>query len=254
MKFDPSLTVLESALAAILGVLEWLIGIPVSIFQGYSSLLGWSVDAANSLFDSYGYWVVFFGTLFENTLFLGVLIPGALVVVLAGLSSQDGTISFPLAFILAVAGTIIGDTISYFLGRFGWSRIARLREPVERIREPLMRRGALFVLVYHFAGYTRIVGPTAAGLFRMPLRAWAIADYTGAVIWVGAFMGVGYGLGLAGLTLNSTDRYFRYFEWGLLVIVLIWFYYLYGMAMRMWETQQASNHGGEADPVEAATD
>ncbi len=245
---------MESIPDAILGVLEWLIELPVTIFEAYSSLLRGSVDAADSLFESYGYWVVFFGTLFENTLLLGAIIPGALVVIIAGLAAQDGTISLPIAFVMGVTGTIIGDTISYFLGRFGWSRIPRLREPVERIREPLMRRGALFVISYHFAGYTRIVGPTAAGLFRMPFRAWAIADYLGAALWVAAYMGAGYALGLAGLTLDSTDEYFRYVEWGLLAVVLIWFYYLYRMAMRLWETQAANKAGGDTDQVEAAID
>ena len=250
MKFKLHLSVMESAPDAIPDILDWLIGIPVMIFEAYSSLLRGSVDAANSLFESYGYWVVFFGTLFENTLFLGAIIPGALVVILAGLATQAGTISLPLAFVLGVLGTMIGDTISYFLGRFGWSRITRLREPVERIREPLLQRGALFVLFYHFAGYTRIVGPTAAGLFRMPFRAWAVADYLGAVIWVAAYMGAGYALGLAGLTLDSTDQYFRYVEWGLLVIVLIWFYYIYRMTMRLWESKTSA----DGNPVEAAAD
>ena len=85
------------------------------------------------------------------------------------------------------------------------------------MREPILRRGVLFVLVYHFAGYTRVIGPTAAGLLRMPYRVWAPADYGGAVLWICAYFGIGYGLGVAGLTLDSTDRYFRFVEWGLLV-------------------------------------
>jgi membrane protein DedA with SNARE-associated domain len=35
------------------------------------------------LFESYGYWVVFLGTFLENTLFLGLLVPGVLVMLLA---------------------------------------------------------------------------------------------------------------------------------------------------------------------------
>ena len=92
------------------------------------------------------------------------------------------------------------------------------------MREPILRRGTLFVLFYHFAGYTRVIGPTAAGLLRMPYRAWALADHFGAVLWIFAYFGIGYGLGVAGLTLDSTDRYFRYVEWGLLVLASVWIY------------------------------
>jgi membrane protein DedA with SNARE-associated domain len=219
------LSILDSAK----DIAEWLVSLPVEIFHGYGSLLRWAADTVQSLFEDYGYWVVFFGTLFENTLLVGLIVPGALVVLLAGLAAHDGTISWPEAIALGIAGTILGDTISYFLGRYGWSRFGRsgfLSELYDKAREPLLRRGTWFVLLYHFAGYTRVIGPTAAGLLRMPMRRWAPADYGGAVLWIFGYFGIGYGLGVAGLTLDSTDRYFRYFEWGLLIAISIWAYFL----------------------------
>jgi membrane protein DedA with SNARE-associated domain len=85
-----------------------------------------------------------------------------------------------------------------------------------------MRRGVWFVLFYHFAGYTRVIGPTAAGLLRMPFRRWAMADYGGAVLWVFGYFAIGYGLGIAGLSLDSTDRWFRVAEWVLVVAMVLW--------------------------------
>jgi undecaprenyl-diphosphatase len=148
---------------------------------------------------------------------------------LAGLAAHDGTISWGEAILLGISGTIIGDTISYFLGRYGWSRFGRtkfLSELYEKAREPLLRRGVWFVLLYHFAGYTRVIGPTAAGLLRMPFQRWAPVDYGGAVLWVICYFGIGYGLGMAGLTLDSTDKYFRYVEWTLLIAIGAWAYIL----------------------------
>lgn len=218
-----------SMLDSAVDVLEWIVMVPVEIFRGYGSLLRWAADAVQSLFEDYGYWVVFFGTLCENTLLVGLIVPGALVVLLAGLAAHDGTISWPEAIALGIVGTILGDTISYFMGRYGWSRFGEtrlLRDLFEKTREPILRRGTLFVLFYHFAGYTRVVGPTAAGLLRMPYRAWALADHGGAVLWIFAYFGIGYGLGVAGLTLDSTDRYFRFIEWGLLLAISVWAYFL----------------------------
>lgn len=221
----PILSILDS----LVDVIEWLVTLPVEIFRGYGSLLRWAADAVQSLFEDYGYWVVFFGTLCENTLLVGLIVPGALVVLLAGLAAHDGTISWPGAIALGIAGTIIGDTISYFAGRYGWSRFGRtklLSDLYEKAREPLLRRGAWFVLLYHFAGYTRVIGPTAAGLLRMPYRRWAPIDYGGAVLWIFCYFGIGYGLGVAGLTLDSTDSYFRYVEWALLIGFATWAYFL----------------------------
>ena len=74
------------------------------------------------------------------------------------------------------------------------------------MREPILRRGPLFILVYHFAGYTRLVGPAAAGVFHFPFRRWAPADHTGASLWVSSYVGLGYLLGSLGFTLNSSDQ------------------------------------------------
>lgn len=219
------LIALPLVLTSALDVIEWVVTLPVEIFQGYSSLLHWAADAVQSLFERYGYWVVFFATLSENTLLVGVIVPGALVVILAGLAAHDGTIYVPFAILLGIAGTILGDTLSYFLGRYGWVRFGRskmLSELSDKVREPLLRRGPLFVVFYHFAGYTRVIGPTAAGLLRMPFRRWAIADYTGATLWICVYLGVGYGLGMLGLSLDSSDRWFRLVEYIVLVAIGMW--------------------------------
>jgi membrane protein DedA with SNARE-associated domain len=211
--------------SSILDAIQWLIDLPAAIFRAYSSLLEWAADSIGDLFDRYGYWVVFLGTLFENTLLLGLLIPGVIVILLAGIAAHDGAMNPLYAMALGFAGTVIGDTISYFMGRIGWARFGngeQLRTFSARVREPLMRRGAFFVLVYHFAGYTRVVGPAGAGLLRMPYRRWAPADHFGAALWVATFVGVGYLLGMAGITLDSTDRYFRYVEWAILIVIAVW--------------------------------
>jgi membrane protein DedA with SNARE-associated domain len=236
-------------------IVRWIVELPVRIFQAYSSALRWAADSVHSLFDQYGYWVIFFGTLVENTLLLGLIVPGLIVVVLAGLAAQDGAMSFPIATALGILGTVIGDTISYFMGRFGWARFGHmgsLREFSEKVREPILRKGPMFVLLYHFAGYTRVVGPAGAGLLRMPYRRWAPADYTGAALWVTTYMAIGYGLGLLGLSLDSTDRWFRVVEWALLGLFMVWGYLMLQAGQRaLQEHLGAKDEDERAPPVEA---
>jgi membrane protein DedA with SNARE-associated domain len=256
----PNLSLSFTLLAiSAMDILDSLLELPETVFHGYSSLIRSAADAAQDLFESYGYWVIFFGTLFENTLLLGLIIPGALVLIIAGLAAHDGAISVPYAILLGVLGTVIGDTISYCLGRFGWTRFGRaqmFRDFNERVREPILRRGTLFVLVYHFAGYTRVVGPTAAGFLKMPYVKWAPADYGGAALWVCLYMAIGYGLGVLGFSLDSSDSYFRFVEWGLLILVMAWGYYLYRVSARAWERRQQEQEEAEEhqDLVPASRD
>jgi membrane protein DedA with SNARE-associated domain len=227
---DPfSATIATLILASPLDILEWLAKLPLEIFRGYSSLLHWAADTAQSLFEDYGYWVIFVGTLSENTLLVGLIVPGALVVLLAGLAAQDGTISLPLAIVFGVAGTVLGDSLSYLMGRYGWSRFGHVKLLSElslKVRAPILRRGVMFVLFYHFAGYTRVIGPTSAGMLRMPYRRWAPADYSGAFLWICSYLAAGYGLGALGFSLDASDKWFRLFEYVLFVAVCVWLLFI----------------------------
>ena len=206
-----------------------------------------------ALFESYGYWVVFLGAFLENTIFLGLLVPGNLVMLLAGLSAQEGLLSLPLAVGLGIAGTAAGDTVSYVTGRLGWHRLlTRLggegfNRWSERLRRPMMRWSVLFVLFYHFAGYSRLVGPAASGALRMPARRWMLLDYAGASLWVTTYVMAGYGLGHLGLTLDSTKGNFRIFEWLLFAAFVTWIIILAASTRRLMRRRRT------AQEQEAAT-
>ncbi len=196
-------------------------------FSSFSWLTEQALKIAKDLFESYGYLTVFLAPLLENTILLGLLVPGVLVMMLAGLSAHEGLIDLWPAIPLGIAGAWIGDSISYGIGRYGWQRLgpeARLVRWSERMREPLLEHSVWLVLMYHFFGYSRVIGPAAAGFVRMPLARWVLLDYTGAALWVVAYMTAGYLLGVFGLSLDASDRNVRTFElilFGLAVIAVV---------------------------------
>jgi len=199
-------------------------------FDGYRWLVRESVGLARDLFRDYGYLVVFLGTCLENTLFLGLFIPGIFVLLLAGISAENGLISFPLALVIGVAGTSLGDTASYLAGRFGWKRALEHTRNVpwmDTIQAALRRHPALFVLAYHFMGYTRLVGPILAGAFRLPALRWWLLDFAGAVLWVTTYLSLGFLFGRLGFELDEAEDNVRRLEWlfvglALAGIVLWW--------------------------------
>ncbi len=220
----------------------------------FGGLAEYIAEVTRNLFESYGYWVVFLGTLAENTLFLGLLVPGVLVIFLAGLEAEEGVLNLPLVLGLGIAGTVLGDTISYTVGRLFWRRLLRNEQAArwaERLREPIYRWRVLFVLLYHFAGYSRLLGPAAAGVLRIPLRQWAPLDYAGAALWVSVFALAGFFGGTLGLTLDPEKGNFRIFEWALLAAFVIWILILARTAQRRWARahQKASEEGQPPAPM-----
>jgi len=198
---------------------------PVRDFFGnFNWLTEHALSLAQDLFESYGYLTIFLAPMVENTLFLGALIPGTIIMMLAGLSAHDGLIDLWPAIPLGIAGAIIGDTISYGMGRFGFQRLgpeSRLVRWSERMREPLLESSWWLILSYHFAGYSRLIGPAASGFIRIPFLRWMLLDYIGVALWVVAFMTGGYLLGVFGLSLDDSDRNVRVFEIILFALFII---------------------------------
>ena len=203
----------------------------VSPFEGANAVLQapqrfgeWVLAKLEHLFADYGYYVVFLGIFLENAMFLGLLVPGSIILILAGLSAENGSISLPLVIVVAVSATLIGDTMSYLIGRLGWVRLlerAGLGEPMAKLERAMNENSRWIILAYHFAGYSRAVGPAAAGLFRVPYRRWAPLDYAGATAWVIAYAMIGVVLGLFGVEFGDTKSMMRVIEVMFTVLLVV---------------------------------
>lgn len=218
-----------------------------NFFGSFSWLTEQALKIANDLFESYGYLTVFLAPLLENTIFLGALIPGLLVMLLAGLSAHDGLINLWPAIPLAIVGAWIGDTISYGIGRFWWQRLSaesRLVRWAEGMREPLMEQSGWLIVVYHFFGYSRMIGPAASGFLRVPFPRWMLLDYIGSTLWVIVFMMLGYVLGVFGLSLDATEGNVRVVEILLFVLAATGVTFLV-MRTRRRQAEQAALPGEE---------
>jgi len=220
-------------------------------FGGFGWLTEQAIRLTKEVFERYGELAVFLGPLLENTIFLGAFIPGTLLMLLAGVATQDGLLDLRLAIPLGIAGAIIGDTISYGIGRFGWQRLgpeARLVRWSEQMREPLLNHSIWLVLSYHFAGYSRLIGPAAAGFLRMPLLRWMLLDYLGVALWVCVFITSGYLLGVAGLSLDdSSERSVRMFE------IIVFAFFAIGVFVVVRRASRERARREEAVPDAAAS-
>ena len=221
--------------------------------NAFQRLSEWTLRKLEHLFKDYGYYVVFFGILAENSMFLGFLIPGSIILILAGLSAENGSINLWLVLGAAVAGALIGDTLSYMTGRFGWRRSferGAMGEMIERVRTRMNSNRTWIILAYHFAGYSRAVGPLASGLFKIPYRKWAPLDYAGATVWVCVYALLGVVLGLFGLEFGDTKTMARFLE--LFFTALIAGAIVFAVIRSMRQNRAAMSAPEDAQPSPAA--
>src|SRR5215471_14683920 len=145
----------------------------------------------------HGYWVVFAFVLAEQ---IGLPIPATPVLLAMGALAGLGRLSFPHALCLSVLASLFGDCLWYWLGRKRGYSVLNLMcrialEPdscVRRTENVFSRYGAGSLLFAKFVPGLSTAAPPLAGLFRMPLWRFWLADGAGALLWVGAFSGLGY--------------------------------------------------------------
>lgn len=154
--------------------------------------------------------------------FLGAVLEGETVLLLAGLLAHSGHLQFPLVVAAAAAGGFAGDQLFFLLGRRHGGRLLarfpRLNGAAMRADGMLARHHVLFILANRFLYGLRIAGPLAVGMSAVPAGRFALLNLIGAVIWGLAITGAGYFFGQAMELLLGDIR--RMEEWLLGAIVV----------------------------------
>lgn len=187
--------------------------------------------------------------LLEATVGVGVVFPGVVLMFLAGAYAAEGDASLAAVFLFALAGTIIGDTWSYGLGRWGsrWLAGGRFASSL-RLGEALASGQTRWLIpFYHLHSATRAVGPFGSGALRLPLRLWLPLDYLGAVIANVAWVGSGALIGQAVLTERGTLEPNPLLRIGLAMLAGAWLLVAHGALTRRLRSLRAEQ-AGEAAP------
>lgn len=164
------------------------------------------VELLVDFFWRVGHWsylLLFIATMLESAAFLGLLVPGETLTVLAGVLASAGLLGLPESMAVAAVGAAVGDSIGYELGRHlgrAWllahgPRIGLRHTALQRLDELFVRHGGKTVLVARFVGILRALAPFIAGASRMPYRWFLLFNVMGAVLWAVAFVSLGYALG-----------------------------------------------------------
>ncbi|MBY4675684.1 bifunctional DedA family/phosphatase PAP2 family protein [Marinobacterium arenosum] len=139
--------------------------------------------------------------LLESLLLVGLLVPGvALIASLSWLAGQQ-QLALPVLLGWGFVGAVLGDGISYWLGRHWAGSIASLalfrRHPrwLADGHRFFARYGGLSVLVGRFVGPVRPFIPFIAGSMAMPPLRFMLVNILSALLWAPAYLLPGYWLG-----------------------------------------------------------
>ena len=145
----------------------------------------------------HGYLLLFFSVLVEQ---MGVPLPSIPMLLAMGALAGMGQFSYPISLLLAVIACVIADLCWYWLGIHKGSKILNLLckislEPdscVKRTENMFVRYGAPGLLFAKFVPGLSTAAAPLAGMFRMKIWKFGLADGAGALIWAGTYSALGF--------------------------------------------------------------
>jgi membrane protein DedA with SNARE-associated domain len=144
------------------------------------------MDTLIWLIQDYGYFILFAWTLFE----------GETIVVLAGFAVYQGYMDIWLVIPIVLVGTIIGDHIYFFLGRFKGQQLLKrypsIAPEVEYVHQKLEQHHIWIVLTSRFLYGFRTILPIAIGTSKLPTWKFTLLNSIGAIVWGVVFLSLGY--------------------------------------------------------------
>jgi membrane protein DedA with SNARE-associated domain len=175
--------------------------------------------------------VMFITAFGESFAFLSILFPGTTLLIAAGTLIKTGTLPFLPVMVGAIVGAVLGDTVSYWIGRRFGAAIARLwpfsRHPdlVPSGIQFFEKHGGKSVFIGRFFGPVRAIIPLAAGIMRMPRARFWIANVVSALVWAPLLLFAGDVVGMAGERLIGSAN---------TVVVVFGGLTLFGVAAVVW--------------------
>jgi len=153
-------------------------------------------------------------------------VPSELVMPPAGYWAAKGQMSFPVALICGVVGSVIGALANYYGAQLiGRPLIQRYGRYVLLSEKNLLRserffaqHGEISTLIGRLFPVIRHLISIPAGLHRMPLPKFILYTAAGATVWCAILIWIGYFLGQHEGALRNEEIH-RYVTWAVLVLI-----------------------------------
>jgi membrane-associated protein len=175
-----------------------------------------------------GYEIIALAVLLERSIFIGLIIPGDIILALGGVYASEGRLNLAVVIIVSAIAAIAGESAGYWLGRrYGISLIRaipllrRLEPRLDDARAYFDRHGGLTVIIGRYATAAGAFVPFTAGIARMPYRRFIAFDAPSIVVWATLISSFGYAVGRNLEFIDKTLSRFGYLVLGLVLAIII---------------------------------
>lgn len=144
--------------------------------------------------------LIFLSALIESIPGLGTITPGTLFFLFFGFSAYTLNLNLSLAIFAATMGAVLGDIISYMLGKYGSGFLLKHKKilkisHIEEGRRFFINHGVKSIFIGRFIGPIRSVLPLIAGSLSVNFSKFMFYNILSAFLWVLTYILIGYYFG-----------------------------------------------------------
>lgn len=183
------------------------------------------VDTIEPAFLTAGYLIIAVAVLLERSVFVGLLVPGDVILALGGVYASRGRMNVVVVILVGIVAAISGESIGYWLGRKYGARLVKhvpfigrlLHDKLESAQEHFQKRGGMTVALGRYATAAGAFIPFSAGVGRMPFTRFLKFDVPAIMLWATGITLFGYVFGSNLPFIDKVLSRFGYVMLGLLV-------------------------------------
>src|SRR5438093_6432882 len=173
-----------------------------------------------------GYFIIAGGVLMERSIFVGLIIPGDLILALGGVYASQKKMDLIGVIVVGTLSAIAGESIGFWLGRRFGVRLLRhlpffggwLSRVVEESEDYFKRHGGKTVAIGRYATAAGAFIPFTAGAGKMRYPRLLAFDVAASVVWATGITIFGY---YFGRNLKFVDKVLSRFGYGVLALLIL---------------------------------
>jgi membrane protein DedA with SNARE-associated domain len=192
-----------------------------------TDFISWLFNAVDSI-DPIIRDLIAFGAIFaETSLFLGLVIPGDSVVLIAA-SSLHGVLDFLGLVGFVLLGSLAGESVGFWIGRVFGKRIRKswlgqkIGEKNWELGDSFVhKRGGIAVAISRFIPVLHSLVPVIAGMTKMRYRSFISWTIAACALWAGVYTALGWSAGTTYQELEKLGKWGSIIFVGLLIIAIV---------------------------------
>lgn len=159
----------------------------------------------------------------ESFAIVGIVVPGVVMLTVAAFIAGTGVLGLPAALAWAFVGAVLGDGVSFLLGRhfhhylYGIWPFTRHRRWIDKGEEFFRRYGVVSVAAGRFFGPIRPIIPLVAGALEMPPMSFYTVNIVSAMAWAPLYILPGF---LTGASVDYPRRMPEYLGTAAAVVIV----------------------------------